>query len=317
MSKFKVSVIIPVFNSESFVERAVKSCVELNEVGEVIIVEDGSLDKSMDICFSLNEKYEKVKLFFHRNRVNNGPGITRNLGLSKVSLDFVAFLDSDDLFLPNRFYGECDIFSNMDIDAVHHVIGAEYESEEMKRKHLKRMKQSKLNINSKILPLEFTGVEIKTDPKDLFFHLLKSDRGWIHLNGLTIRKTSLEGIDLFNSNYLGQDSEFITRLSSLRKLVNGFDFKPVAIRNVHSGNRILSQEIIKRKPRQKVNSGYWIKHCLKYNITNRHVYSYLLRKSTYGYLLYQRIFIYIINSIILFCLRHKILSPEKIEFIDS
>src|SRR5690554_4082261 len=99
----QVSVIIPVYNAANFVTQAVESAVVLGEVGEVIVVEDGSPDNALDICRELADKYSKVKLFQHPNGENRGPGASRNLGIMNASFDFISFLDADDWYLPNRF----------------------------------------------------------------------------------------------------------------------------------------------------------------------------------------------------------------------
>ncbi len=61
--QFKVSIIIPVFNAEPYLEKAINSALELSEVKEIILIEDGSSDNSLKICQQHSEKSKKVKLF--------------------------------------------------------------------------------------------------------------------------------------------------------------------------------------------------------------------------------------------------------------
>ena len=60
---FKVSVIIPVYNADLYIEHAVVSAVNLDEVGEIILIEDGSIDNSLSICKELVDRFNKIYLF--------------------------------------------------------------------------------------------------------------------------------------------------------------------------------------------------------------------------------------------------------------
>jgi glycosyltransferase involved in cell wall biosynthesis len=61
----KISTIIPVYNDGKHVERAVESALKQPEVFEVVLVEDGSTDNSLEICRMLSRKHEKVVLCTH------------------------------------------------------------------------------------------------------------------------------------------------------------------------------------------------------------------------------------------------------------
>ena len=103
MSEFLVSVVIPVYNAEKFVERAIKSALAQAEVAEVIVVDDGFGDGAFDICAHMAAIEPKVKHIWHENRANHGAGAARNLGILHASYPYIAFLDADDYYLPNRF----------------------------------------------------------------------------------------------------------------------------------------------------------------------------------------------------------------------
>ncbi|PIY03241.1 MAG: glycosyltransferase family 2 protein, partial [Bacteroidetes bacterium CG_4_10_14_3_um_filter_31_20] len=72
------------------------------ETSEVILIEDGSPDNGLDVCTSLAKKYSKVRLYRHENGENKGASASRNLGIRKANYPYVAFLDADDFYLPNR-----------------------------------------------------------------------------------------------------------------------------------------------------------------------------------------------------------------------
>ena len=85
MPSFKISVIIPVYNAESYLRKAVQSAVNLVEVGEIILIEDQSPDNALALAVSLEQEFDKVKLFQHPDKKNHGAGAYRNLGIQKAS----------------------------------------------------------------------------------------------------------------------------------------------------------------------------------------------------------------------------------------
>lgn len=94
-----VSIIIPIYNSEESIIRCVSSLMNqtYNDI-EVILVNDGSVDKSEDICLSLCDKDSRIKYYL---KENGGAASARNYGLSKSIGDFIMFVDSDDYIMPN------------------------------------------------------------------------------------------------------------------------------------------------------------------------------------------------------------------------
>lgn len=110
MSDFTVSVIIPVYNAAAFVSQAVESALAQPETAEVLLIEDGSPDNALEVCEELASKFEKVKLLRHPNGENRGAGASRNLGMKNVKFDYIAFLDSDDYYLPGRFSVASKVF---------------------------------------------------------------------------------------------------------------------------------------------------------------------------------------------------------------
>lgn len=90
----KLSIIIPIYNGERFIERCLNSIVKQdNGKIEVILVDDGSKDKSAEICKTYTEKYYYVHYYY---KENGGVSSARNLGLKKITGDYVWFVDIDD-----------------------------------------------------------------------------------------------------------------------------------------------------------------------------------------------------------------------------
>lgn len=101
----KVSVIIPAYNSAFYLGEAIDSVLNQTfQDFEIIIIDDGSTDGTKAIVEKyLNCPQPKVRYCYQEN---NGPGAARNMGIKEARGEYLAFLDSDDLFLPG-FLEEC------------------------------------------------------------------------------------------------------------------------------------------------------------------------------------------------------------------
>lgn len=91
-----VSVIVPVHNTEKYLSQCIESILRQDTKIELILIDDGSSDKSGKIC----DKYSDKALVFHTE--NQGVAAARNLGVSKASGEFIAFVDSDDWIEPHH-----------------------------------------------------------------------------------------------------------------------------------------------------------------------------------------------------------------------
>lgn len=90
-----LSIIIPVYNVEEYLEQCINSILLAEkECIEIILVDDQSTDTSGQICDSFAQKY--CNCYSYHNRENKGPGATRNYGVSMARGRFVTFIDADD-----------------------------------------------------------------------------------------------------------------------------------------------------------------------------------------------------------------------------
>lgn len=89
-----ISVVIPVYNVENYLQRCVTSVVEQSYANlEIILVDDGSTDKSGAICDDLKKKDKRIIVI---HKANEGLGLTRNVGIKAATGAYVCFVDSDD-----------------------------------------------------------------------------------------------------------------------------------------------------------------------------------------------------------------------------
>lgn len=115
-NKNLISVVIPFFNSENFLEKCLTSLLNQEHTNfEVILVDDQSTDESQKIAMKFANNDKRFKLFV--NKSNMGAAYSRSLAIKKSKGEFVAILDSDDIALPNRFVKQLDyLTSNPKID---------------------------------------------------------------------------------------------------------------------------------------------------------------------------------------------------------
>ena len=89
-----ISVVVPVYNVEKYIERCVVSIVNQTYTNlEIILVDDGSTDQSGLICDELNNQDDRIKVI---HKMNEGLGLTRNRGVTEAKGEYICFIDSDD-----------------------------------------------------------------------------------------------------------------------------------------------------------------------------------------------------------------------------
>lgn len=108
---YKLSVIIPVYNIEEYIERCVESVLVQDYPNfEVILVDDGSQDNSGNICDLLSEKYNSISVI---HKLNGGLSEARNVGIDAARGDYIVFIDGDD-FIDSNMFSELMEFCNTD-----------------------------------------------------------------------------------------------------------------------------------------------------------------------------------------------------------
>lgn len=112
----KVSVIMPVYNSDKYLEKSIRTVLEQSlEEFELILIDDGSSDRSGQICDQFAEKDKRVKVVHQKNR---GLSAARNVGLRMAEGEYLAFADNDDECLPGFLEKNYAIAKKYDADMV-------------------------------------------------------------------------------------------------------------------------------------------------------------------------------------------------------
>ena len=108
----KISIITASYNYAGYIEETIKSVLsQTYKDWELIIVDDGSSDNSVEIIKKYCQKDSRIKLLTHENNVNKGLKETLLLGLSKAEGNWIAFLESDDLWDENNLEKKIEIIN--------------------------------------------------------------------------------------------------------------------------------------------------------------------------------------------------------------
>lgn len=96
-----VSIIMPAYNAARFIEQAVESVAAQTYTNwELLIINDCSTDNTSEIICQLMEKYSQIRFF--DQKINQGVAKTRNIAIDEAKGEYIAYLDSDDIWLPQK-----------------------------------------------------------------------------------------------------------------------------------------------------------------------------------------------------------------------
>src|SRR5579885_1389542 len=98
-----ISIITPVYNGAAFLPKTIRSVLaQTAKDWEWILVDDGSTDGSLDLCAEAARQDARIRVVSHPAGANRGQAASRNLAIRESSGDLLAFLDCDDLWVPEK-----------------------------------------------------------------------------------------------------------------------------------------------------------------------------------------------------------------------
>ena len=121
MNKPLISIVIPVYNTEKYLEKCLESVINQTYKNlQIILVDDGSVDRSADICDAYALKDDRIEVIHQENKGNSS---ARNAGIARIRGDYVGFVDSDDWIHPGMYEHLLDILLryNADISTIETV----------------------------------------------------------------------------------------------------------------------------------------------------------------------------------------------------
>lgn len=115
MNMKKISIIIPVYNAGEYLEECLESVINQSYTNiEVLLIDDGSIDNSQEICKKYLNKSQIFKYYYQKNQ---GVSSARNNGIKNATGDYITFIDSDD-FIENDYCDSLMKHMNSDVDMV-------------------------------------------------------------------------------------------------------------------------------------------------------------------------------------------------------
>lgn len=191
---FDVSVIVPVYNVEKYIEKSMTSiCSQKNVSYEIILVNDGTVDKSIEMAERvLSHSKVSYKVYSQKNQ---GLPVARNVGLRHASGKYVVFIDSDDYLNENHLYSLWKLCCEYELTVAHTLFELTFENNRMGKDISMECKDSIV------------------DHEELLYGFMRRQPA-IHCCTLMIKRSFLldNGL-LFNENLkFGEDAEFMCRL---------------------------------------------------------------------------------------------------------
>lgn len=188
----KVSIVIPVYNTEQYISRCMESIVGQGlENYEIIIVDDGSTDRSYQILRDWESEFPQIKLF--QNEKNMGAGFSKNKGLRLCSGKYICFVDSDDWLKKDSLKKLLDLAEETKCDAVYY--GEEYR------------KEGQVDDNNDTAG-ELTIKRVYENGIELFENMLDEKKVTVSANHYFIRRDAIDKKATFSENTLNDDWTF-------------------------------------------------------------------------------------------------------------
>jgi glycosyltransferase involved in cell wall biosynthesis len=215
-----VSVIIPTYNRKHIIEGAIKSA--LNQTFkdyEIIVVDDGSTDGTREFLESLSIPITII------SKENGGVSSARNVGIQNAKGKYIAFLDSDDAWLPDKLKMQVEYLeSHPDMPLVY---TDEY-----------------IEVNGEVLPqMRFQRADVGDDVKDNFLLSGFVQKTPIHTSAVMVQKSILDEVGYFNETLkIHEDSELWNRIS--KKYQFGYIDTPLAIFRYKDGVEHLMKDFL-------------------------------------------------------------------------
>lgn len=162
----RLSIIIPMYNASQYIERCINSIyhqgLNVNEF-EVIVINDGSTDNSLEIVKDYLTSYKNIRFFSQKN---SGQGAARNLGIKYATGEYILFLDSDDFLLPQSINKILSIVKHVSCDVINFLMEVELPTGNVKESYLYHYDYDKIYSGKELLLR--TGINIGSACSSLY-----------------------------------------------------------------------------------------------------------------------------------------------------
>lgn len=178
-----ISIIIPVYNAEKYLPETLRN-LPPHDDWELILVNDGSTDSSLELCQKYAEQHCNVTVI---SQPNGGPGKARNTGIQHAVGNYITFLDADDGIQPGSLEAACEYLQQNPVDLLF---------QQMERRTL---------AGESYFPVKYSGTEILDREKLMLLWCKNDSRIKGYLWGKIYRKTLLKGIKIPENMRFAED----------------------------------------------------------------------------------------------------------------
>lgn len=188
-----ISVIIPIFNVEKYLKRCVDSVLrQENVTQEIILVDDGSTDSSVEICDEYAAKFPEIKCL---HISNSGPSTAKNKGYDIATGNYLAFIDSDDEIKPNMFSSMLQSGYKHDAD----IVCCNY---------------IQVNEDGSFEHTDYTGEEYVLNQDEALKAILIKDKIYSQCWTKIYKRATMEANHIRNTDGLKTDEDFIYNIQA-------------------------------------------------------------------------------------------------------
>lgn len=188
----KLSIVIPVYNAYPYLENCIESILNQKfEDFELLLINDGSTDSSLDICRKYECKDKRIRVF---DKANSGVSDTRNYGINEIKGDYVLFVDGDDWIEHNTLEALFEVVDYNNPDLIIFGISIDVENE--------------TGINSTLNSYKRSSWRTKTEIKGNVYNLFEQALINSSCNKLYKSEVLLNNNIRFKNSFVGEDTEF-------------------------------------------------------------------------------------------------------------
>ena len=239
-----LSILVPAYNVENYIEECIDSLLDLDTNYEIIIINDGSTDNTKQIL----KKYKKIKYIKIINQENMGIAHTRNNLLKNATGKYIFFIDSDDYINKEKFNELLKKVNNQDLILFNYNIF---------NNNNKKVKKNIFNENF---------INIKKN-KDLFFKLI-SKRNDLYLWTFLIKRELITKSNINFLPYLFEDLQFLINVIYYSKTIEFINLDIVNYR-INRENQVTKVHSYENISHRIIMSDLTIKQVKKYNLSNK------------------------------------------------
>ncbi|ADL50802.1 glycosyl transferase family 2 [Clostridium cellulovorans 743B] len=207
-----VSIIIPTYNREKLISKAIDSVLnQTYDKWELIVVDDKSTDNTKKIVMDYSKKDDRIKYLLNNGK--KGPAAARNLGINNCNGNFIAFLDSDDEWFNNHIEESIYFLEKEDVN-VCFSLWIEKDLNGNQHKYLSSSEDLvRINNAKKAMNLDITNERIIFPAPDFFEYTNIYDLYCFHTNTMVVKKDVVKKVGMFNESLLAsEDYEYAMRI---------------------------------------------------------------------------------------------------------